>query len=245
MNGAIGEYNPGMSKTLTPNQNELKKAAARAALEHLVPGEVVGVGSGSTVNFFIDELGARSSQFPRAVSSSSGSTERLLAHGIEVLDLNDVIAAGRRIPVYVDGADEINASLQMVKGGGGALTREKIVAAASEQFVCIVDRSKWVEQLGRFPLPVEVIPMAVEWISVRLRRLGGQPTLRAGNATDNGNLILDVAGLRIENPGSLEEEINQWAGVVTVGLFARQPASVALVATPDGVEARRAKPATR
>lgn len=225
--------------TVPPNQDSLKQAAARAAIDHLVPGEVVGVGSGSTVNFFIDELGARRDRFPMAVSSSSGSTERLRAHGIEVLDLNRVIADQRPIPVYVDGADEINASLQMIKGGGGALTREKIVAAACDRFVCIVDRSKWVDRLGRFPLPVEVIPMAIELVSVRLRRLGGAPVLRAGKPTDNGNLILDVAGLSIENPGALEEEINQWAGVVTVGLFARQPASVALVATSDGVEERR------
>ena len=240
-------YNHWMSTPNTP-QDRLKRAAARAAIDHLQPGEVVGVGSGSTVNFFIEELGARRDQFPTAVSSSSGSTERLRAQGINVLDLNEVIASGRRIPVYVDGADEINASLQMVKGGGGALTREKIVAAASERFVCIVDRSKWVDCLGRFPLPVEVIPMAVELVSVRLRLIGGVPTVREGKVTDNGNLILDVAGLSITHPDSLEAEINQWAGVVTVGLFARQPASVALVATPEGVEERRAAgaaPATR
>ena len=229
--------------TLSNPQDRLKQAAARAALNHLEPGQVVGVGSGSTVNFFIDELGALRDRFPTAVSSSSASTERLRARGIEVLDLNQVLAAGRRIPVYVDGADEINASLQMVKGGGAALTREKIVAAASERFVCIVDRSKWVERLGRFPLPVEVIPMALELVSVRLRRLGGTPVVREGKVTDNGNLIIDVAGLAIEHPGALEAEINQWAGVVTVGLFAREPASVALVATPEGVEERRAKPA--
>lgn len=217
-------------------QDQLKKAAARAAIEHLVPGEVVGVGSGSTVNFFIDELGERRDAFPAAVSSSSGSTERLRERGIQVLDLNQVLAAGRRIPVYVDGADEINASLQMIKGGGAALTREKIVAAASERFVCIVDRSKVVDRLGRFPLPVEVIPMAVELVSARLRLIGGNPRLREGKPTDNGNLILDVAGLNIVNPGALEGEINQWAGVVTVGLFALRPASVALVASPEGVE---------
>ena len=240
-------YNNRMTTSNTP-QDRLKRAAARAAIDHLLPGEVVGVGSGSTVNFFIEELGARRNQFPTAVSSSSGSSERLRAQGINVLDLNEVIAAGRRIPVYVDGADEINASLQMVKGGGGALTREKIVAAASERFVCIVDRSKWVDCLGRFPLPVEVIPMAVELVCARLRLIGGVPTVREGKVTDNGNLILDVAGLSITQPDLLEAEINQWAGVVTVGLFARQPASVALVATPEGVEERRAAgaaPATR
>jgi len=236
-----------MTTSTTP-QDRLKQAAARAAIDHLVPGEVVGVGSGSTVNFFIEELGARRGLFPTAVSSSSVSTERLRAQGINVLDLNEVIASGRRIPVYVDGADEINASLQMVKGGGGALTREKIVAAASERFVWIVDRSKWVDRLGRFPLPVEVIPLAAELVCVRLRQIGGVPTVREGRVTDNGNLILDVAGLSITHPDSLEAKINQWAGVVTVGLFARQPASVALVATPDGVEERRAidaAPSTR
>ena len=232
-------YNHTMSSITTP-QDRLKQAAAQSALEYLEPGEVVGVGSGSTVNFFIDELGARRDRFPVAVSSSSASTERLRSHGIEVLDLNQVLASGRRIPVYVDGADEINAALQMIKGGGAALTREKIVAAASERFVCIVDRSKWVERLGRFPLPVEVIPMALELVSMRLRRLGGVPVARSGTITDNGNLVIDVAGLSIENPAALEADINQWAGVVTVGLFARSPASVALVATPEGVQVRRA-----
>lgn len=218
------------------DQNTLKRAAARAALSHLEAGEIVGVGSGSTVNFFIDELGAQRNRFGRAVSSSNASTERLRAHGIEVLDLNAVVAGGLRIPVYVDGADEINAALQMIKGGGGALTREKIVAAASERFICIVDQSKLVKRLGRFPLPVEVIPMAAELIGQRLRKLGGTPVLREGKTTDNGNVILDVAGLDISDPPALETEINQWAGVVTVGLFARAPAAVALVAGAEGVQ---------
>lgn len=225
------------------DQNTLKRAAARAALSLLEAGEIVGVGSGSTVNFFIDELGAQRNRFGRAVSSSNASTERLRAHGIEVLDLNAVVAGGLRIPVYVDGADEINAALQMIKGGGGALTREKIVAAASERFVCIVDQSKRVTRLGRFPLPVEVIPMAAALIGRRLRELGGTPVLREGKTTDNGNIILDVAGLDISDPPALETEINQWAGVVTVGLFARVPASVALVAGAEGVQTLHCKPA--
>ncbi len=217
------------------DQNLLKRAAARAALSHLEPGQIVGVGSGSTVNFFIEELGGLRERVVGAVSSSTASTARLRAAGIDVLELNDVIAQGRRIPVYVDGADEINVRLQMVKGGGGALTREKIVASASERFVCIVDQSKVVPQLGRFPLPVEVIPMAAELVSAQLRALGGTPVLRAGVATDNGNVILDVSGLSIVDPAALEGEINQWAGVVTVGLFALRPATVALVAAAEGV----------
>jgi ribose 5-phosphate isomerase A len=221
------------------NQDDLKRAVAKAAVGHIAPGALVGVGSGSTVNFFIDALGACRDRVAGAVSSSERSSERLRANGIEVLDLNDVIAAGRPVPVYVDGADEINAALQMVKGGGGALTREKIVAAACSRFVCIVDASKLVERFGRFPLPVEVIPMARELVASRLRALGGVPKERAGFVTDNGNLILDVSGLSIEDPAALESEINQWPGVVTVGLFARKGADVALVASPDGVRELR------
>jgi ribose 5-phosphate isomerase A len=217
------------------NPDELKRKAARAALDHLVLGEIVGVGSGSTVNFFIDELGAIRDRFPGAVSSSERSSERLRAAGVPVLDLNDVVAAARPVPVYVDGADEINAALQMIKGGGGALTREKIVAAASRRFVCIVDQSKVVQTLGRFPLPVEVIPMARELVAARLRALGGKPRLREGFVTDNGNVILDVAGLAIADPAGLEAEIDQWPGVVTVGLFALRGADVALVASADGI----------
>jgi len=221
------------------NQDDLKRAVARAAIDHLEPGALVGVGSGSTVNFFIDALGACRDRFPGAVSSSEKSSERLRTNGIPVLDLNEVVASGRPIPVYVDGADELNAALQMVKGGGGALTREKIVAAACGRFVCIVDASKLVERFGRFPLPVEVIPMARELVAARLRALGGTPNLRAGFVTDNGNLILDVAGLSVADPAGLEAEINQWPGVVTVGLFARKGADVALVASADGVRELR------
>lgn len=225
------------------NQDELKRAAARAALDELVDGAIVGVGSGSTVNFFIDYLGERRERRERiagAVSSSEKSSARLRERGIEVLELNDVVAAGRPIPVYVDGADEIDAGLRMIKGGGGALTREKIVAAASDRFVCIVDATKLVERLGAFPLPVEVIPMARELVARQLRALGGSPVDRAGFITDNGNLILDVAGLRIDDPVALETQINQWPGVVTVGLFAARPADVVLIARPDGIERRPA-----
>ena len=215
--------------------DELKRAVARAALDHLVPGAIVGVGSGSTVNHFIEALGAVRDRFPGAVSSTEKSSELLRGRGIEVLDLNEVVASGRRVPVYVDGADEVNAALQMIKGGGGALTREKIVAAACERFVCIVDRSKVVETLGAYPLPVEVIPLARELVAARLRAIGGQPRQRAGFVTDNGNVILDVAGLSIADPRALEAEIDRWPGVVTVGLFAWRGADLALVASPQGI----------
>jgi ribose 5-phosphate isomerase A len=224
-------------------QDDLKRAAARAALDELVDNTIVGVGSGSTVAFFIEALGERLDRVAGAVSSSEKSSELLRAQGIEVLNLNEVVAAQRPVPVYVDGADEIDAGLRMIKGGGGALTREKIVAAASERFVCIVDRSKLVERLGAFPLPVEVIPMAREIVAERLRALGGQPVERAGFVTDNGNLILDVAGLVIDDPVALESEINQWPGVVTAGLFARRPADVVLISTPDGIERRPSREA--
>jgi ribose 5-phosphate isomerase A len=226
------------------DRNELKRAAARAALDELVDGAIAGVGSGSTVDLFIDELGARRARVAGAVSSSARSSERLRANGIEVLDLNRVLAEGHGIPVYVDGADEIDPALRMVKGGGGALTREKIVAAACARFVCIVDASKCVERLGRFPLPVEVIPMARELVASRLRGLGGQPALREGFVTDNGNQILDVSGLRFDDPVAFETEVNQWPGVVTVGLFARSGADVVIIASPAGIE-RRAAPGAR
>jgi len=222
------------------NQNELKRAAARAALDELVDVSIVGVGSGSTVDMFIDELGARRTRVAGAVSSSERSSERLRANGIEVLDLNQVLAEGRGIPVYVDGADEIDGALRMIKGGGGALTREKIVAAASGRFVCIVDASKLVVRLGRFPLPVEVVPMARELVASRLRALGGRPALREGFVTDNGNQILDVAGLELDDPVAFESEVNQWPGVVTVGLFARSGADVVIIASPQGIERRAA-----
>ena len=213
------------------NQDQQKQLAAAAALEYLVDGAVVGVGTGSTVNFFIDALAGHRQRIAGAVSSSDASTRRLAAHGIPVLDLND---AGE-LEVYVDGADEATRGLHLIKGGGGALTREKIVAAASRRFVCIVDEKKLVERLGAFPLPVEVIPMARSLVARQLRRFGGEPVWREGVVTDNGNHILDVRNLSIADPVALEGEINQLAGVVTVGLFARRPADVLLVGTPSGV----------
>ena len=272
------------------NQNELKRAAARAALDELVDGAIVGVGSGSTVEMFIDALHERRDRITGAVASSERSAERLRDVGIVVLDLNQVIAAGHGIPVYVDGADEIDGALRMIKGGGGALTREKIVAAASGRFVCIVDASKCVERLGKFPLPVyvdgadevtehgamikggggaltrekivaaasrkfvcivdgsklvdvlgkfplpvEVIPMARSYVARELVRMGGQPELRQGFTTDNGNVILDVRNLKILEPAKLETELNQLAGVVTVGLFARRGADTILIGGERGV----------
>ena len=216
-------------------QDELKQEVARAAIGYVADaaeGAIVGVGSGSTANFFIDELGKIKHRIKGAVASSVKTADRLAGHGITVFDLNDV----SEIPVYVDGADEINARLHMIKGGGGALTREKIVAGASAKFICICDESKLVKTLGKFPLPVEVIPMARELVMRELTRLGGTPKLRAGFTTDNGNIVLDVAGLAIEDPPALEAAINQIAGVVTVGLFARQPASVLLLGTAQGVK---------
>ena len=218
------------------NQDDLKRAAARAALAELVPGTLVGVGTGSTVNFFIDALGETPERYAGAVSSSERSTERLRAAGIPVLDLNHAVQGGLPRPVYVDGADEIDPGRHMIKGGGGALTREKIVASAFERFVCIVDASKQVATLGAFALPIEVIPMARELVASRARALGGEPVLRAGFITDNGNQILDVRGLRIADPVALETQIDHWPGVVSVGLFARQPAAVVLVATALGVQ---------
>jgi len=212
-------------------QDLQKRRAAEAALEFVLDGEVVGVGTGSTVNFFIDALARLSNRIAGAVSSSEASTVRLRAHGIEVLDLN---AAGQ-LGVYVDGADEATRALELIKGGGGALTREKIVAAASRRFVCIVDQQKVVDRLGRFPLPVEVIPMARSLVTRELARLGGNPVLRAGFVTDNGNQILDVHGLDIPDPAALETDLNQVPGVVTVGLFARRPADILLVGTAGGV----------
>ena len=212
-------------------QDSRKQRAAEAALEFVGEGGIVGVGTGSTVNFFIDGLAALRGRIAGAVSSSVASTRRLESHGIPVLDLND---AGE-LEVYVDGADEATRRLHLVKGGGGALTREKIVAAASRRFICIVDEQKLVERLGRFPLPVEVIPMARRLVASQLTRLGGRPVWREGFVTDNGNHILDVHGLAIDDPVALEGEINQLAGVVTVGLFARRPADLLLVGTSGGV----------
>ena len=213
------------------NQDIRKQRAAEAALDLVGDGSVIGVGTGSTVNYFIEGLASLRGRIVGAVSSSEASAQRLKAHDIPVLDLN----ATGELPLYVDGADEATRGFALVKGGGGALTREKIVAATSRRFVCIIDDQKLVERLGRFPLPVEVIPMGRSYVARQLLRLGGQPALREGVVTDNGNHILDVRGLSIVDPIALETEINQIAGVVTVGLFARRPADVLLVGTADGV----------
>ncbi len=213
------------------NKDELKRAAAKAALAYVPDGAVVGVGTGSTANHFIDELVLNHSRIDAAVASSEASASRLKAGGVRVLDLNVV----DELPVYVDGADEITRHLYMIKGGGGALTREKIVAAVAQRFVCIADDSKLVSVLGAFPLPVEVIPMARSHVARELVKLGGQPQLRQGFTTDNGNIILDVHGLQISDPMELETAINQLVGVVTNGLFARRGADVALLAAADGV----------
>lgn len=212
-------------------QDEMKRAAALAALAYVPDGVVVGVGTGSTANHFIDGLAARKDRILGAVASSDASARRLAAHGITLVDLNDV----DRLPVYVDGADEIDPDLAMIKGGGGALTREKIVAAVSDLFVCICDESKRVPVLGGFPLPVEVIPMARRHVMARLAALGGQPRLREGFTTDNGHCIVDVVGLQITDPRGLERAINQIPGVVTNGLFAQRGADVLLLAGPNGV----------
>ncbi len=213
-------------------QDELKRAVAEAALAYVVPGEILGVGTGSTANLFIEALASLRERIPGAVASSVATATRLQAIGIPVLDLNDVDAIG----VYVDGADEIDGDLSMIKGGGGALTREKIVAAVSARFVCIADASKQVDTLGRFPLPVEVIPMARAHVARELAKLGGRPVWREGFVTDNGNIILDVHGLSITDPVGLEAHINQITGVVTNGLFARRGADVLLLGTGEGVQ---------
>jgi len=212
-------------------QDELKKLVADAALEYIEVGSVVGVGTGSTANFFIDGLARIKNKIDGAVASSEVSAERLRGHGIAVLDLNAV----DEIPVYVDGADETNHYLHLIKGGGGALTREKIVAAASRTFICIADESKLVDVLGKFPLPVEVIPMARSYVAREIVKLGGQPVLREGFITDNGNVILDVHNLEIMEPVRLEEQLNGLAGVVTNGLFACRPADVVLLGASNGV----------
>ena len=214
-------------------QDQLKALVGQAALAHVVPGSIVGVGTGSTVNCFIDALATMKDRIAGAVSSSIASTQRLQAHGIAVLDSNTV----QTIPVYIDGADEIDGRGHMVKGGGAALTREKIVADLAERFVCIADQSKLVEVMGRFPLPVEVIPMAAAQVARRFASAyGGTAAVRAGVTTDNGNLILDVRGLAITDPLAMETAVNQWPGVVTVGIFARHRARVCLLGTPEGVK---------
>ncbi|MCL4128789.1 UNVERIFIED_CONTAM: hypothetical protein GTU68_023519 [Idotea baltica] len=213
-------------------QDEMKKAAGWAALEYVKPGSIVGVGTGSTVNHFIDALATMKKEIKGAVSSSVASTEKLKELGIPVFECNDVFS----LDVYVDGADEINGKNEMIKGGGAALTREKIVAAISEKFICIVDNTKQVEILGQFPLPVEVIPMARSYVARELVKLGGDPAYREGVVTDNGNMILDVHNMQITNAKELEDNINSLAGVVTVGLFAHRGADVLLVGSPDGVK---------
>lgn len=217
------------------SQQELKRNVAQAAVDYVLPllgpKVIVGIGSGSTADLFIDALAAHKDKFLGTVSSSERSTRRLEGHGVKVFDLNDVTD----VPVYVDGADEIDAGLSMIKGGGGALTREKIVASVADQFVCIVDESKLVDCLGAFALPVEVIPMARESVARRLKALGGEPRLREGFTTDNGCVILDVSGLRITDPAALEATVNNIPGVVTCGLFAIAGATVALMSTQGGV----------
>ena len=214
------------------NQDEKKKRVALAALEHVGNDAVIGIGTGSTVNFFIKALAAHRGRISGAVSSSEASSARLRTAGIEVLDLNAV----ETLELYVDGADEADRMLRLIKGGGGALTREKIVAAVARRFICIVDDSKLVDVLGGFPLPVEVIPLARSYVARELQKLGGKPVWREGMTTDNGNQILDVHGLRITDPVGLETGINQIAGVVTVGLFAHRPADMLLVASDRGVQ---------
>jgi len=213
-------------------QDEMKRKAAEAAMEYVVTDAIVGVGTGSTVNHFIDLLADIKNKIEGAVSSSEASTERMKAHGIEVFDLNNV----NDIPVYIDGADESDHYLNLIKGGGGALTREKIIAGASKKFICIADESKLVDVMGTFPLPVEVIPMARSYIARELVKLGGQPVWRENFVTDNGNLILDVHNMDIMEPVKMENDINKMAGVVTVGLFANRPADVLILGTPDGAK---------
>jgi len=214
------------------NQDELKQAVANAAIAEVPVGCIVGVGTGSTANYFIDALARIKHKIDGAVASSEATAQRLRKHGIEVLDLNNV----SDLSIYVDGADEITRHLAMIKGGGGALTREKIVAAVARKFICIADQSKLVDVLGKFPLPVEVIPTARSYVARELVKLGGQPALRQGFTTDNGNLILDVHNLQIMKPLELESTLNQIAGVVTNGLFARRGADVLLLGTDNGVQ---------
>ena len=220
-----------MRSDAVSTQNTGKQAAARAALEFVIEGKVLGVGTGSTVNFLIDELAAIKDRISGAVSSSEGTTQRLKAIGVRIFDLNEVGA----IDTYIDGADETNHRRQLIKGGGGALTREKIIAAASRRFICIADEGKLVDTLGAFPLPVEVIPMARNYVSRELTRLGGRPVWRDKVVTDNGNHILDVHDLRISDPVALETAINLIVGVVTSGLFAARPADLVILGGPAGI----------
>ena len=213
-------------------QDEMKRKAAEAALEYVIVDEIVGVGTGSTVNHFIDVLATIKHKIKGAVSSSVASTERMEAHGIKVYDLNEV----NGIEVYIDGADESDHYLNLIKGGGGALTREKIIAGASKKFVCIADESKLVDFLGEFPLPVEVIPMARSFIARELVKLGGRPVWREDFVTDNGNDILDVHDMKIMEPVKMENELNKLPGIVTVGIFANRPANVLILGTPEGAK---------
>jgi ribose 5-phosphate isomerase A len=217
-------------------QDELKQAVARAAIDYVVDGEIIGVGTGSTANFFIDELGKIKDRIKGAVASSEATAARLKSHGIHVYDLNDV----ERMPVYIDGADEIDHSGAMIKGGGGALTREKIVASVADKFICIADESKLVEVMGKFPLPVEVIPMAANSLARSLKDLGATPVLRMKDGkpylTDNSCYIIDAAGLQVRDPKALEQQINQMPGVVSVGLFALQGAAVCLLGSSSGIK---------
>lgn len=217
-------------------QDELKQAVARAALDYIKPKIdeecVIGIGTGSTANYFIDYLAEIKTQVNATVASSQASADRLKNHGIPVFDLNAV----DEITVYIDGADEVDPSLALIKGGGAALTREKIVAAVAKEFVCIADDSKWVDQLGNFPLPVEVIPMARSYVARELVKLGGDPVYREGVITDNGNIILDVFNFMIPGPSATEQRINNIVGVVTNGLFSHRPANILLLATEDGVK---------
>jgi len=214
------------------NQNEMKKAAGWAALQYVEKDTIIGVGTGSTVNHFIDALGSIKGDIEGAVSSSEESTRRLKEYGIPVFDLNSV----DELSIYVDGADEINHNMQMIKGGGAALTREKIIAAVADKFICIADQSKYVKLLGEFPLPVEVIPMARSHVARQLVKLGGDPVYREGVVTDNGNVILDVYNLNVENACQLERDIDAIVGVVTNGFFAQRSADILLMATNDGVK---------
>ncbi len=217
-------------------QDEMKRKVAEAALAYVIEGTVVGVGTGSTANMFIDALATMKDKIKGTVASSEATAERLAGHGIPVLDLNDALSQVDSLSVYIDGADEFDGGKNLTKGGGGALTREKIVAAASDKFVCIVDETKRVEYLGAFPLPIEVIPMARELVAGVARKLGGSPVLREGFTTDNGNVIIDVHGLTITDARGLEDHLNSVPGVVTNGIFSHQGADVVLMGTPNGVE---------
>ena len=216
---------------MAQTQDEQKRAVAQAAIQHVPIGSIVGVGTGSTANYFIDELAKIKHKIEGAVASSESTAQRLRDHHIEVLNLNNV----GELPVYIDGSDEITEHLHMIKGGGGALTREKIVAATAKKFVCVADQSKLVGVLGTFPIPVEVIPMARSYVAREIVRLGGHPVLRQGFITDNGNVILDIHGLQILNPVELETNLNQITGIVTNGLFARRGANVLLLGTDNGI----------